>query len=245
MNRKPCRQAEKQVNGKPSRQAEVLLEAELFCKHQAKSFSDDAEVLDALGLLVRLRTTPPADHSGTQARRLSSLKERATIVFHERLDHSPLTLHSVNSPRGLELNAIEREILLILIASEFGLIPSVQDIEDLQKVMNRQGAESLAIARALTNEAILIASEAVSVDEDAPRLRRRPIQLSQQILEPFLHGGECFPGWQLATPEELWQKCYPLFRALHERSEALTGRRSRFFPFPGARKSAYRAQDRE
>lgn len=172
MNRKPSRQAEEQMNGKPSRQAEVLLEAERFCKSRTKSFSDDAEVLDALGLLVRLRTTPPADHSGTQARRLSSLKERATIVFNERFDRSPLTLHAVNLPRELELNAIEREILLVLIASEFGIVPSVRDIEDLQKVMNRHGAESLAIARALTSEAILVASETVSVDEDAPRVRR-------------------------------------------------------------------------
>ena len=35
-------------------QARILIKAERFCKHQAKSFSDDAEVLDALGLLVRL-----------------------------------------------------------------------------------------------------------------------------------------------------------------------------------------------
>jgi hypothetical protein len=48
--------SEEQMNRKPCPPAEVLIEAERFCKHQGKSFSDDAEVLDALGLLVRLRT---------------------------------------------------------------------------------------------------------------------------------------------------------------------------------------------
>jgi AAA+ superfamily predicted ATPase len=218
---------------KPCRQVEVLIEAERFCKHQAKSFSDEAEVLDALGLLVRLRTTPPGDHGGTQARRLSGLAKQATAIFHERLDHSPSTLQCVKLFRGLELNVIEREILLVLIASEFGIVPSVRDIEDLQKVMNRQGADSLAIARALTNEATLVTSEAVLVDEDAPRLRDRPIHPSRHILEPFLQGSESFPGWQVATPDHLWQKCYPLFRALNQRSEALTGHHRHFFLFPG------------
>ena len=99
--------------------------------------------------------------------------------------------------------------------------------------LNRAGAESLAIVQALTDEATLVGSEAVSVDRDSGRLRYSPIQLSRHILEPFLYGGEHLAGWQLATPEELWQKCYPLFRAMHERSEALTGRRSRFLPFQG------------
>ncbi len=159
---------------------------------------------------------------------------RATHVFNERLDRSSTTLYSVSLSRELELSLIEREILLVLIASEFGIVPSVHDIEDLQKVMNRQGAESLAVARALTNGATLVASEAVSVEDDATRLRDTPIQPSRNILEPFLQGDESFPGWKLTSPDQLWQRCYPLFRALNERSEAFARQHHHFFPFPGS-----------
>ena len=79
----------------------------------------------------------------------------------------------------------------------------------------------------------MVASEAITVDEDTPRLRDRSIQPSRQTLEPFLQGSECFPGWQVATLDQFWQKCYPLFRALNERNEALAGHHHHLFPFSG------------
>jgi len=54
-------------------------------------------------------------------------------------------------------------------AAQFALIPRVFDIEDLQRVIYRKGAEGLKIARALTDEAILTLSETVAVDDSNDR----------------------------------------------------------------------------
>jgi len=140
------------------------------------------------------------------------------------------------------LEPTEVEILVILIASELGMIPVVHDIEDLQEAMGRRGAEGLAVARAMTEEAALVVSDTVTVDDSNDRYSQASFQLSREVLEPFLRGGPAAqPGWDVATQEDLLQKAYPLFRELNERSEELDGR---FHRFRGP-KTSLNARDRK
>jgi adenylate kinase family enzyme len=213
---------------KTSRRCGTLFEADRFCRLRMKDFRSDADVLDAISLLTQLRSVASSDTDA--AHRASLLDRRATVIFGERLRRSSPNLQIVSACERVGLGVVESEILAILIASELGTIRPVHDIEDLQKRMNRRGAEALAIVRALSPEASLVASETVTVDDTNGCHSQASLNLRREVLEPFVRGGSAKPGWDVETQQALLEKAYALFRELVERSRLLDEGRNYFRP---------------
>ena len=198
---------------------ETLNEAQRFCRSRLRVFRDDGEILGAITLLVRLRRLTSLN--GDLARRASLPDQRMTGAFHERFRRSPAVLHIVSTCQNLALGPLEAEILIVMIAAELGMIDLVHTIGTLQDVMNRKGEEALAVARALSNEATLVASETITVDDTNDRYSMASLELSRGVVEPLLRGVPAQPGWEVQSQNDLLQKAYPLFRELNERSEEL------------------------
>ena len=205
--------------------AQLEFRARRFSSGAIRPFDTDTAVLEAMELVVRLRAATDDEKTLAAHRRLAGLEARSTRRLNQRLAASPASLRLVALFREHRLSRIEREIVLALILSGVGMVDTISDVEDLQKLTRRRGRERLAVVRALADESRLVSSGLVEVGEgDAPI--DRSITLSSQALAPLLsRDGKGASAWRVKRPEELLDRCYPLCRALADRSRSIDEQR--------------------
>lgn len=115
-----------------------------------------------------------------------------------------------------------------MIAATLGTIAPITDIEDAQQAMSRNGAESLAVARALAEEGTFANAELIN-SQESDDFRHTSLSLNPGVLAGFLtvnaNAGE---AWSVSSQEELLDRGFPLFAKIKERAERLEHRGNMF-----------------
>lgn len=201
---------------------ETVEQAKRFVRNSGAGFADQGEIIEAIALLVGLRTSLLEPESAAQFRKASALEERATRRFHERLQAAEPSLPIAQVFERHHLEALDRELLLLLAASALGIVSAASDMEDYQKLLRRSVAEQLKVARALSEEGCLAKAGLITVNE--PDDTCGLVSVDPSVTALFLgQNPEELEGWEVQTQEQLFERCVPLFGKLRERSASLDG----------------------
>jgi AAA+ superfamily predicted ATPase len=201
---------------------ETIAKADRFVRSRKCGFRDQGEIIESVATLVALRSLLLEPDGPAQYRKVASLEARATQRFHDKLQTAEPSLPIIQIFERHNLEPLDREMLLLLVASTLGIAPMPSDLEDFQKMLRRSVVEQLKVARALSEDGPLARAGLITVNEADVMCGLATVDPS--VTAPFLgQNPEEFEGWEVQSQEQIFERCLQLFAKLYERSASLDG----------------------
>jgi AAA+ superfamily predicted ATPase len=199
---------------------ENVEKARQFVEKQGPGFREHSEIVEAIAMLVGVRTSLAKPEKLDDFEQVSALEQQATQLFHQRLQAAEQSLAIVQIFERHGLEPLDRELLLLLATSDLGIVQPLSDMEDLQKAMRRNVSEQLKVARALSEGGALAKAGLITVND--PEDMSGFVTVDPSIMAPFLgQNTEEFEGWNVERQEQIFDKFSQLFAKLRERSASL------------------------
>jgi SpoVK/Ycf46/Vps4 family AAA+-type ATPase len=208
----------------------VKSEAESFCSRKLKPFKNDSEILEAAQILFDLRREITVQEDRNSYGEVLPLENAVARRMHKALKASSNKIHMVKMFNQHRLNKLEKEILLFLSLSAFGMLEKgirrpldsgEIRIMDVQKALRRAGIDRLAVVHALSQGSRLISAGLVKCDEEFP-VASSELDVSDEFLAPlFVNSAYSDGTWKVKTYEELLDKTCVIVKCLKEHSSVL------------------------
>jgi hypothetical protein len=205
---------------------EIVAEAEKQIRPSRRGFKSDVDLLEAARVLFELHTLAGQTDDDSQQTRLGALELQVRARLERGLRMASGELHVVRAIREHSLTPVETDLLLLLTLAGLGLVRvetgRISDIDDVQLAMRGRGERGIAIVGALQEDATLARAGLIEMEPDEVLTHSR-VAISSEFLAPLLSGGQdpAKEAWQVATQDELLDRCYPLVGLLRERSEVI------------------------
>jgi len=194
---------------------QAIKKAKCFCQKALRPFNTATEIMEAANLLFILRKS--SDCKATRVER------QFARMFHKCLNLPSEKLRLVKVFNKHRLNQTEKELLLLFALRIMGMYERVEDLEDVQKAMNKSGKKALSIAQSLTENGRLCRAGLIEI---IPGRRGPSFIISPDFVSAIL-GGDCKAGWNVKKYDDLLDNTYKIVKAATERADDIRQERKR------------------
>jgi len=213
--------------------------AERFCRGKTRRFKSNREVLRAAQILFDLRREMTMQQDKNSHKELLCLEKAVSANLHKTIEASPVKISIVSAFKQQRLSKMEREIVLFLALSAFGMArfrgrrrPDFFGLDEIQNVVLTQSRDNLAIARAFTEGSRLVSSGIVSTCGEGFPVGIGILVSNEFLVKVLADGRFSSNGWKVRTYDGLLDKTYLIVRTLYERSINISlGARDNPFPW--------------
>ncbi|RKY09734.1 MAG: hypothetical protein DRP65_07480 [Planctomycetota bacterium] len=194
---------------------QVIKKAKRLCQKAPRSFSTNAEIIETAKLLFTLRKSSESEAARVE-RQFAGMLHKCIVLSSEKLQ-----LMKVFSKH--KFNRTEKEILLLFALSATGMHQPVEDLEDIQKAMNKSGKKVLSIAGSMTKNSRLCRSGMIEIYSNRGGTR---FNASDEFISAIL-GKDCKGGWRVKKYDDLLDHTYKIVKAAAERADDIRQERKR------------------
>lgn len=194
---------------------QAIKKAKRFCQKEAYPFNTATKILGVANNLFALRKS-----SDTEA---VKLERQLASLFHKCLKLSSEKLYIVDVFNKHRLSRTEREILLLFALRAMGVYERIDDLEDVQKAMNKAGKKALSIAKSLAINGRLCRSGLIEIASG----RIGPSFIISSDFVSALLGEGCKVGWNVKKYDDLLDHTYKIVKAATERADDIRQERKR------------------
>jgi SpoVK/Ycf46/Vps4 family AAA+-type ATPase len=147
---------------------QVIRNLKNFIQKDILPFKTDDEILEKSLWIFELRNDLKFHNLVLKRAEVSlSLERKATAALHRRMNASAKTLQVIRVAGRFRLNRIEKEILLLMTLARLSILTRVGDLESIQKLLFRNGAQAIAVVRALSSQGRLRQFGLIDNDSDS------------------------------------------------------------------------------
>ena len=193
----------------------AIRQAERFWQKELCPFNTDTEILEMATRVFKLRLLPDSE--------TIPLVKRYNNRLHKRLNLSSDKPNIMKMFKKHRFNRDEKEILLLFVLSAMGMYQPVEDLEDIQKAMNKSGKKVLSIAGSMTKNSRLYKSGLIETESNRGGTR---FKVSAKFVSAIL-GKNCKAGWDVKKYDDLLDHTYKIVRAATERADDIRQERKR------------------
>jgi len=180
---------------------QAIKKAKRLCQKAPRPFNTNAEIIETAKLLFTLRKSSEPEAARVE-RQFASMLHKCIALSSEKLQ-----LMKVFSKH--KFNRTEKEILLLFALSATGMHQPVEDLEDIQKAMNKSGKKVLSIAGSMTVNSRLCRSGMIEIYSNRGGTR---FKASDEFISAIL-GKDCKAGWRVKKYDDLLDHTYKIVKA--------------------------------